>query len=140
MDMKLWRSAILCYIGGMSYVLLELLWRGWSHPSMFLVGGICFVLIGEINGRLLQWNTPFVLQTVVCACAVTLVELVSGLLLNIRWQLQVWDYGALPFNFMGQICLPYFLLWIPLSAAAIFADDWLRHVLFGEVRPSYRWI
>ncbi len=140
MDMKLWRSAILCYIGGMSYVLLELLWRGWSHPSMFLVGGICFVLIGEINGRLLQWNTPFVLQAVVCACAVTLVELVSGLLLNIRWQLQVWDYGALPFNFMGQICLPYFLLWIPLSAAAIFADDWLRHVLFGEVRPSYRWI
>lgn len=138
--MKLWRSAILCYIGGMSYVLLELLWRGWSHPSMFLVGGICFVLIGEINGRLLQWNTPFVLQAVVCACAVTLVELVSGLLLNIRWQLQVWDYGALPFNFMGQICLPYFLLWIPLSAAAIFADDWLRHVLFGEVRPSYRWI
>ena len=140
MDMKLWRSAILCYIGGMTYVLLELLWRGWSHPSMFLVGGICFVLIGEINGRLLQWNTPFVLQAVVCACAVTLVELVSGLLLNIRWQLQVWDYGALPFNFMGQICLPYFLLWIPLSAAAIFADDWLRHVLFGEVRPSYRWI
>ena len=138
--MKLWRSAILCYIGGMTYVLLELLWRGWSHPSMFLVGGICFVLIGEINGRLLQWNTPFVLQAVVCACAVTLVELVSGLLLNIRWQLQVWDYGALPFNFMGQICLPYFLLWIPLSAAAIFADDWLRHVLFGEVRPSYRWI
>ena len=138
--MKLWRSAILCYIGGMSYVLLELLWRGWSHPSMFLVGGICFVLIGEINGRLLQWNTPFVLLAVVCACAVTLVELVSGLLLNIRWQLQVWDYGALPFNFMGQICLPYFLLWIPLSAAAIFADDWLRHVLFGDVRPSYRWI
>ena len=140
MDMKLWRSALLCYIGGMSYVLLELLWRGWSHPSMFLVGGICFVLIGEINGRLLQWNTPFVLLAVVCACAVTLVELVSGLLLNIRWQLQVWDYGALPFNFMGQICLPYFLLWIPLSAAAIFADDWLRHVLFGDVRPSYRWI
>ena len=124
---KVWRSAILLYIGGIVYVLLEMLWRGWSHPSMFLVGGLCFVIIGELNGRLLAWNTPFV-------------ELAAGLILNVQLKLNVWDYAAMPLNFKGQICLPYFLLWIPLSAAAIFADDWLRHVLFGEAKPAYRWI
>lgn len=39
--MKLWRSLILFYIGGMVYILVELVWRGWSHPSMFVVGGFC---------------------------------------------------------------------------------------------------
>lgn len=47
--MRIWKDAVLGYIGGMIYVLLELLWRGWSHGSMFLVGGLCFVLIGSID-------------------------------------------------------------------------------------------
>ena len=136
--MKLWRSLILFYIGGMVYILVELVWRGWSHPSMFVVGGFCFVMIGELNGNLLRWNTPLAAQAVLCACAVTLVELISGLILNVWGGLNVWDYGNLPFNFMGQICLYYFLLWIPMSVAAIWADDWLRHLLFGEERPTYK--
>ena len=47
--MKLWKNAVLFYIGGMVYVLLELLWRRWSHGSMFLVGGCCFLLIGMLS-------------------------------------------------------------------------------------------
>lgn len=95
-------------------------------------------MIGELNGHLLRWNTPLAAQAVLCACAVTLVELISGLILNVWGGLNVWDYGNLPFNFMGQICLYYFLLWIPMSVAAIWADDWLRHLLFGEERPTYK--
>ena len=135
--MKLWRSLILFYIGGMVYILVELVWRGWSHPSMFVVGGFCFVMIGELNGHLLRWNTPLAAQAVLCACAVTLVELISGLILNVWGGLNVWDYGNLPFNFMGQICLDYFLLWIPMSVAAIWADDRPRQRLFGQERPTH---
>ena len=36
-------------IGGFSYVIIELIWRAYSHISMFFVGGICFVIIGGIN-------------------------------------------------------------------------------------------
>lgn len=49
----------------------------------------------------------------------------------------VWDYSDQPFNLLGQICLSYTLLWIPLSAVAIVLDDFLRCLLFGEEWPRY---
>jgi uncharacterized membrane protein len=138
--MRIWKDSVLAYIGGMAYVGIELLWRGWSHPSMFVVGGLCFLLIGGINQGILRWEMPMELQIVLGACIVTVLELVSGLILN-RWLgLGIWDYSAYPLNFMGQICLEYFLFWNVLSFVAILADDWLRHVLFGEKRPAYTWL
>lgn len=44
-------------IGGFIYVFLEILWRGYSHWTMWLLGGICFVALGLIN-EVLKWNTP----------------------------------------------------------------------------------
>lgn len=137
--MRIWKTGILGYMGGMTYVLLEWLWRGHSHPSMFLLGGLCFVLLGLINedGRP---ELPLWLQSLMGAVIVTALELACGLVVNVHLGMDVWDYSNLPFNFLGQICLYFFLLWIPLSGVAIIADDWLRHVLFGEARPRHRWL
>ena len=33
---------VLAVIGGAIYVGIEMLWRGHSHPSMFILGGLCF--------------------------------------------------------------------------------------------------
>ena len=115
--MKLWKNGLLLYIGGMAYVGLELLWRGWSHASMFLTGGICFLLIGAAAQRLR--DMPLLVQAVVGACGVTGVEFLSGLLVNRLLGLRVWDYSGMPWNLMGQICLPYFFLWIWVSMAGI---------------------
>lgn len=136
---NLWRAITLLYIGGMLYVAIEYIWRGYSHPSMFVVGGLCFLVIGSLNEGFLGWNMPFWMQAILGAVCVTMVEFVAGYILNIRMGLNVWDYSDLPFNFYGQICLPYFFLWIPLSMLAILADDWLRHILFGEKAPVYYW-
>ena len=46
--MKILRKPILFAVGGTGYVLLEFLWRGWSHISMFLAGGLCFLLVAHI--------------------------------------------------------------------------------------------
>ena len=35
--------------GGLLYLLLELLWRGWTHWTMFFLGGACFICLGLIN-------------------------------------------------------------------------------------------
>ena len=49
---------------------------------------------------------------------------------------RIWDYSGMPCNLLGQICLPYFLLWHPVSLGAILLDAWLRAVLPGtEKRP-----
>jgi uncharacterized membrane protein len=71
------------------------------------------------------------------AAAVTAVELCSGLVINVWLGLDVWNYIEMPFNVLGQICLPYMILWIPLSAAAVWLDDYLRWRLYGEERPRY---
>ena len=121
--------------GGAAYVAIELLWRGRSHITMFVLGGVCFWLIGRLNCR---GTLPLAVQICLAVCMVTALELITGLIVNKMLELHVWDYSVLPMNFMGQICLYYCLLWIPLSVAAIFLEDGLRKLLFGVPLPKYR--
>ena len=53
------------------------------------------------------------MKPVAGAGLITAVELGTGLLVNRDHH--VWDYRDLPGNFQGQICLPFFLMWIPVS-------------------------
>lgn len=114
--LKIWKQTLLFYIGGMIYTGLELLWRGFTHSSMFLLGGLCFLLIGALGRVPSPMKLP--LRLPVCAGIVTMLELGCGMLVNRSYQ--VWDYRTMPLNFCGQICLPFTLLWIPVSLAAIF--------------------
>lgn len=112
--MNFWKKSVLFYLGGCGYMGLELLWRGRTHASMFLAGGVCFLLIGQL-GRL-HPRLPLLLRSLAGAGIVTMVELGFGLAFNRHYQ--VWDYRSLPMNFHGQICLRFSLLWIPVSLLA----------------------
>lgn len=122
--------------GGLLYVIFENVWRGHSHSTMIVVGGLCFILIGLIN-EILTENMSLLAQSVVGACAVTIIEFISGCIINIHLGLNVWDYSDMPFNIMGQICLPYSLLWIIVACIAIVADDRLRWIFFNEPKVTY---
>ncbi len=103
----------LALLGGAGYTVVELLWRGRSHPSMFVVGGLCFTVIGRIHTRLA--HRPAILRCGLCSAAISAVELVSGCILN-RWLgLGVWDYSGMRFHILGQVSLVYSLLWVGLS-------------------------
>ena len=130
------KHAVLTLCGGCVYFLIEMAWRGHSHWTMAVLGGVCFVLIGDIN-EFIPWNMPLVLQGAIGSGTVTILELVSGIILNLSLGLGIWDYSNMPFNFLGQICLPFSLLWVALSVVAVILDDWLRYWLFGEDRPTY---
>ena len=112
--MKIWKNCLLFYTGGTVYLSLELLYRGRSHGSMFLAGGLCFLLIGHLNR--VEPKLPLPLRAVVGALIVTMVELGAGMTFNRQYQ--VWDYRDQPGNFMGQICPLFTALWIPLSLVA----------------------
>ena len=107
--MKYGKYPALFCIGGIGYVGLELLWRGWSHSTMFLAGGTSFLLLGQLKDQ-----PPWV-KAVAGSGIITAVELTAGLLLNRRYG--IWDYRDTPMNFLGQICLPYSLLWMPVGLA-----------------------
>ena len=128
---------ILFIIGGTIYVSLELLFRGRSHISMFILGGFCFVLIGGINNYI-SWEMPLILQMIIGAVVITTLEFITGYIVNIRLGLNVWDYSNQPFNIMGQICLSFSFLWMLISLIAIVLDDYLRYWIFKEKKPKYR--
>lgn len=134
---KILKPLILFYIGGFSYYIIEILWRGYSHFSMTIVGGICFLLIGSIN-EVFDWDMPIIHQMFYSSLMITIVEFFAGLLLNVILNLNIWDYSNMKFNLMGQICLLYSFLWFFLSAAAIVLDDYLRYWLFDEEKPHYQ--
>ena len=129
-DMKIWKSAVVGYIGGIVYVGMELLWRGWSHGSMFVVGGLCFLLLGEIHRKL--FYLPRLVQAVLGALSITAMELLSVLFVNVFLGLLVWDYSNLPYNFLGQVCMAYFFLWIWVAMAGEVLEPGLRRGLFSR--------
>lgn len=133
--MRAIKPLILFGIGGFIYVIIELLWRGRTHWTMFVVGGLCFVLLGLIN-EVFTWDMPLIRQMALSAVLITIVELLVGLIINPTHA--IWDYRDTPLNIMGQICLPYTILWFLLSLPAIILDDYLRYWLFDEEKPHYK--
>lgn len=123
------KRLVLFAIGGIIYMIIELLWRGWSHWSMFFLGGLCFVLVGSMNKLI---NLPLPVKAAAGAVSITLLEFVSGCVVNLYLHMDVWSYEGAPLNIMGQICLPYTLLWFILSFVCIFAYDILEKRLFDE--------
>lgn len=123
-------EAVLFFIGGRVYTWIEILWRGFTHWSMFLLGGGCFVIMGLLNEHKFKWKQSLLLQSLISAIAITILEFFTGCIVNLWLGWNVWDYSGLPFNLWGQICLQYFLLWIPLSMIGIILDDWIRYILY----------
>jgi uncharacterized membrane protein len=130
------KELILFVIGGAAYVCIELLYRGYSDISMFFVGGLCFVIVGLLNEKY-PWEMPLISQQFISAIAVTIIEFISGVILNLVLKLDVWDYSHTPYNLLGQICLLFTVLWFFLSLLGIFVDDFIRWKLFGEEKPHY---
>ncbi len=132
--MRIVRELTLFAIGGAAYVGIELCYRGYSHWSMFLLGGLCFFLIGRLPRAL-----PVPVLALCGGAIITALEYLSGLLLNRVLGLGIWDYSHLPGNLQGQICPQLSALWCGLSVLAVYADGYLRHWLFAAPAPRFRW-
>ncbi|MCM1124513.1 MAG: hypothetical protein NC416_18210 [Eubacterium sp.] len=130
---------VLFLIGGGLYTWIETLWRGYSHWTMFLLGGLCFVIMGLLNEYKIPWHWCLLRQSIVSAVIITVFEFVTGCIVNLRLGWNIWDYSGLPFNLYGQICLYYFLLWIPLSMFGIILDDWIRYWIYIFLKKWSPW-
>lgn len=135
--MKMFKYLFLFLLGGSIYYTVEVLYRGYSYLAMLIVGGLCFTLIGLIN-EVLEWDTYMEEQVLIGLFFTLSIEFIAGCILNLWLDLGMWDYSNMPFNLLGQICLPFALLWIPLIVAAIILDDYIRYKLFHEEKPRYR--
>jgi len=134
---QLIKHLTLLLTGGSLYVVIELLWRGYSHWTMFVLGGICFVCLGLIN-EIIPWEMPLWQQILAGTCIVTALEFLTGCIVNLRFGWAIWDYSGMWGNILGQVCPQYMILWMPVSLIGIILDDWLRYWWFGQERPHYK--
>ena len=124
-------------VGGAIYCVIELLYREYTHPSMYILGGLCFIVCGLFN-EIFEWDTPLLIQMLLSSIAITDLEFITGIIVNLILHLNVWDYSNLPFNLLGRICLPFCIIWFFLSLIGIVLDDYLRYYFFNEEKPKYK--
>ena len=90
------------------------------------------MLLGKFDE--LRPRLPLVFRGLAGAGIITVIELLAGLTFNRDYS--VWDYRHLPVNFRGQICLRFFLLWIPISLGAMGLYRRLRRHLARRSRSA----
>ncbi|OQB15985.1 MAG: hypothetical protein BWY15_00112 [Firmicutes bacterium ADurb.Bin193] len=95
---------------------------------MALTGGFCLLIIYELNRRL---GKNLLVKCLAGAGVITTVELVVGCVVNILLGWRVWDYSNIRFNLLGQICLPYSVLWfflcVPLFSFCGFIENYFKN-------------
>lgn len=120
------KSFTIFTFGGILYSSIEILFKGSSHWTMTLTGGLCFLLLCFIS---IYMEGSIWKKSILGACIITCVEFMVGILVNEVLGWEIWDYSAHPFNYMGQICLEYSLIWFALSAAGIWLSGRIYRVL-----------
>jgi Predicted membrane protein len=98
-------------IGGLGYGSLEFICRGRTHWSMLLAGGACFCALYLISGLPLKRSWE---KWLFGALAITSIEFVTGLIVNIWLGWGVWSYARYRLNLYGQVCPLFTLIWFVL--------------------------
>lgn len=104
--------------GSCAYPTLEMVWRGRTHYSMAIAGGVCLYLINKVCCEKMR-DRRISTRCAAGSIIITGVELATGLVVNNLLGMGVWDYSDVPMNILGQVCLPYSLLWFGLSLPAM---------------------
>ena len=123
--------AMLFLLGGGGYLAIELAWRGASHWTMFLAGGICLCVLQALAVR----PVCLPLAAGAGAAAVSGLEVCIGLACREVLHIAVWDYSAEWGNLAGLVCPRYCLYWFLLCGWVILV---LRVARRFTVRPVYR--
>ena len=121
---KLSEYLFLWTLGGTLYYTFEMIFRGFSHWSMFLLGGFCLLFFG-VQGMAVKWSDPLWMQVLRCTIFVTAGEFITGIIVNKWLGWAVWDYSDQPFQLFGQICLPFTIIFSGLCALGIFLSGYL---------------
>ncbi len=114
--------------GAAAYAAIEVAWRGWTHPSMALLGGICFCILGALS----RANIPLILRCVLGVIAIVSLEYLFGFVLNILLGLDIWNYSHIRYSLHGQICLRYTVYWLFLTLPAFVICSFGDRVILGK--------
>ncbi len=133
----LFQYLLLFGVGGCAYYYIEVIIRGWSHFSMFYLGGLCFCFF-SVQKKFTWWNQSLKNQVIRCLLFLLSGEFITGCMVNLWKGWNVWDYSEVPFNLYGQICAPMALIFAALCCIALLLEDWIQIYAFGADTDKIR--
>lgn len=113
-------------IGGVTYAMIEIMWRGNTHWTMVLLGGLCFLTLYKLFGYMSNYS--LIEKCALGAIVITALEFIVGCIVNLVFHMNVWNYSRMPLNLSGQICILYSTLWGFLCIPINFIADKIRKV------------
>jgi uncharacterized membrane protein len=119
------KNVFLLFIGGSAYAVIELMWRGRTHITMVLAGGLSLIFFSLIENYFRERSILF--RAGLCSLAVTGIELIFGIIFNLIFGMAVWDYRDQPFNLFGQICPLFSFVWGVLALIVLPIVDLLNN-------------
>lgn len=127
---------------GLIYCMIEILFRGWSHWSMFILAGFLGVFCIDSINNILSFDCDYLLQILISTVLTTIAEGISGIILNVWLQLNIWDYSKMTWGtfFYGQCNLIFCLGWTLIIGlfAIFYCDAYNYYILKIEPCPYYK--
>lgn len=115
---------VLFFIGSIGYPCIELAYRaGNCHWVMTIIGGIALIIVIDVN--LLLRNKNIFFRTFIAGIGITLMEFVSGMIINKWLKMKAWDYSYLDYNLEGQICLEFSCYWMLICFCVIIVFEFI---------------
>jgi uncharacterized membrane protein len=106
-----------------------------GHTSlwMFPTYAIGFTFLNIFNDVKSYYKKPMWIQTLLGGIAITVIELISGIIL-IHWLgIQAWDYSSEFLNLYGVICLKSYVLFTLSVPLGIWLVDIVDYYLYGNI-------
>lgn len=125
---------------GFIYCMIEILFRGWSHWSMLVLAGFLGVFCIDSINNVLSFDCDYIVQILISTILCTIGEGISGIILNVWLQLNVWDYSKMTFGtfFFGQCNVLFCFAWMLIISIIIFyCDAYNYYILKIEPCPYY---
>ena len=138
----LFKELCLFLLCGTVYSLMEIIYKGTergTHWSMFVLSGFCGILFIDGLNNIFSYEMDFLLQILICMVSITFCEYITGTLFNFDYS--IWDYRDVAFNYKGQICLPFSIMWGLISFFAIPILDYIEWKVFkykANTPPYYK--
>ena len=117
-------------LGAVIYGLIEVMFRGFTHWTMALTGGLAYLLIYILNTK--SKTKSLILRCLAGCIIITTLEFIVGCIVNRKFNMNVWDYSNQPGHLLGQICPLFSAIWFLISFPAMLLSFFIKGKLFSE--------
>lgn len=114
-------EVLIFFTGAAGYSLTEYFFRGYTHWTMALTGGACLLTFYWYSKC--TKNTPLPLKAAVGALIITAFEFFVGVVVNLWYGWDVWDYSGKTCNILGQVCPEYSIAWFLICLSVLIISE-----------------